>query len=134
MTPVSGKGSSGRCLLLLSYACSTLRKIHCIRLLKITSNFDFKLTTKAWFNNHTLDNAIIIPNHKSFRKSREALRGCCCPVYVGESLPAALCQDTMVNTVQDVVGVRADVGDESLHARRVYHPSVYAKTIFDGNK
>lgn len=117
VTPISGKGLSGKFLLLLLNARSMLRKILYIRLLTLSSNYDSIPKTKPWLKTYTPENTVICPGHKSFRKSREDQRGSGCPAYVRESRPATLCQDTMLNTIQDAVWFGVEVGDERPCAR-----------------
>lgn len=100
MTENGGRGSSGKVWLLLLDARSILRKIQCTRLFTLSSNFDFMLTTKTWLNNSNPDDSMAIPGYEAFRASHEVQRKVGCLVYVSESIPNTLCQDTMLTTVQ----------------------------------
>lgn len=107
------------------------RKIHHVRLIPLSSYFDFFLfKTETWLSNHTPDNATIIPSYKSLGKSHETQWGDGCLLYVRKSILANLFQDAVVNTILDAVRVRSEMDNESLLVECVHHPLVVVKTIF----
>lgn len=122
MTSISGIGSSERSLLLPLNACSMLRKIRCIHLLILSSDCGFILVNERCLNKYVPNNAMIIANYKPFRKSHETQRVDSCLLHISETLPATLRQDTMLNTIQDVVWVGTEMGNESVPVGCAYCP------------
>lgn len=66
MTSISGEGSSEQFSLFLLNACSKPRKFRHIRLLVLSSNFDFIQMAETWLSDHTPDDAQAIPCYKFF--------------------------------------------------------------------
>lgn len=122
-------GSSGKCPPLSSNALCMLRKVQSTHPPTLSSNFDFILITETWPNNCATDNAKLIPGYKFFSKSCETQFGDGRFVYVRESMPATLCQDITLNTIQDAVRVRAWMVGECFLIGCVYRALVLSKTI-----
>lgn len=130
MTPISGEVSSGKFPPLLLNARYILKKIKSIRLLTLSSNLEFTLITETWLNNHTPDNDLIIPSCKSIRKIHESQSEYGYLVHAEESIPATLCQDTMLNTIQYYVWAGAEMDNEVLLFGCIYRPPISCQNDF----
>lgn len=96
----------------------------------LSPNFDFIRITETCHNKHTPDNTIVISGYKAFKKSRKTQRAGGCFVHTRESMPATLCQDTKLKSIQDALWVRAAVGEGKPPVQFVYCSLFLTKISF----
>lgn len=110
---LKAKWSSQLSLVLIN-ACSILERMHFIRLLAPSSNYDLLLLTETWLSDDTPNDAIAIPKYKPFRKLCTSQRESDCLVYVRNLMPPSLCHDPQLSRVQDSIWLGAEISGKHL--------------------
>lgn len=100
--------------LFLVNACSVLEEMPSLRLSALSSDNDLLLITEILLIDNTPDDAIATPGYQAYRKSRPSQLEGGCLVYARNSIPAALCQDFLLNCIQNALWLRADIGRENV--------------------
>lgn len=72
----------------------------------------FRLVAETSLDVHTPNYAVAITEYKSCRESRQSHSRNGCSVYVRETLPTTLYQDSMLSTIRNAVWVGAWMGNE----------------------